>query len=367
MLADPDIFPKVQPPGYEWLADEPAFDARAHLALEAPERVWTMEELGYTAEQAACYASPIAVTTPVRLLSPAGVKAMLGVAEQLKPFMRKNSNSRIPAVLRGTIFRSRFMRDFCNAPEVTDYFSDLFQVPLAPHTLPHQLGHMNFNPDDVTLPVDKWHHDITALDYVLMLHNPRAIQGGRFEYFFGTREEGKRLLEEKGELPADRIVSPDFKDAGYAVFMQGCAVFHHASRLEQPAFRASLVNSYVSRDVRYTDANRTFFVKTVPGGPFSDEQSLIEKRGRYTDWARHKAWTSRAKLGTLLEELPFTEDRQQIIQALKDAVADVHGAIAMLEAGDRTFEEMREIRDRDEANYYSNPVRLTDRRRQAAE
>jgi len=367
MLADPDIFPKALPPGYEYLASEPTFDPAKHLALEAPNQVWTMEELGYTGEQAACYASPIAVTTPVRLLSPEGVAAMLEVSEQLKPFMRKNPNSRIPAVLRGTIFRSRFMRDFCNASDVTDYFSDLFQVPMAPHTLPHMQGHMNFNPDDVTLDVDKWHHDVTALDYVLMLHNPRAIQGGRFEYFFGTREEGKRLMEETGELPANRIVSPDFKDAGYAVFMQGCAVFHHATRLENPAFRASLVNSYVSRDVRYTDANRTFFVKPKPGGPFSDAQSMLEKRSRFTDWARHKAWTSRAKLGSLLEDLPFTEDRQQIIAALKDAVADVHGAIAMLEAGDRAFEELREERVKEEANYYTNPVRLTENRREAAE
>ena len=41
-------FPSVQPPGYTWLDAEPTFDPDLHLALEEPEEVISLAELGYS-------------------------------------------------------------------------------------------------------------------------------------------------------------------------------------------------------------------------------------------------------------------------------------------------------------------------------
>jgi len=46
------------------------------------------------------------------------------------------------------------------------------------------------------------------------------------------------------------------------------------------------------------------------------------------EWARHKAWVARSKLDRLIEELPFTDDRQAIIAALEDAKRELESAIA---------------------------------------
>ena len=112
-------FPATQPPGYEWLVDEPTFDPDRHLAIEEPAFVRSLEEFGYAAEEIEPTATPVAVSAPFRVLSDEGAEIMLETARRLRQFTRPASN-RIEQTVRGGCYRSRWLRDLCLAPEVTE-------------------------------------------------------------------------------------------------------------------------------------------------------------------------------------------------------------------------------------------------------
>ncbi len=337
VLAEGDFYPKESPPGYEFLDDEPSFDPAVHLQLEQPEKIWTMADLGYSERVISRFPSRIALTSPARILSKEGAATLEAISKRLQPYIRHRPNSpRVAAALRGTTFRSRFIRDLCLSADVTDFFSQMFGTPLMPHTVTHHQGHMNYAPLNLEQQVDSWHHDSTALDYVLMVHNPRELKGGRFEVFLGTREEGAALLKAHGDVPRDRVYTPDFPDAGYACYMQGAAVYHRASRLEERGFRASVVQSYVSRDVRFPDTNRFYYSAMDES---ADPNSMLERNVSLVEWAKHRAWMSRAKLGWIIENMPFTESTESAIAQLEAAVVDVNDFIETVKAGRMSMAE----------------------------
>ncbi len=341
-----DIHPDAPPPGYGFvLDDEPVFDPAIHLQLEPPERIWTMAELGYDQHVISRFASPIAMTSPARVLSEAGAAVLQEIAHRLQPFIRYNSAStRVPAALRGTTHRSRFVRDLCRAPEVTAFFSEMFQTPLMPHTISHHQGHMNFQPRELSQNVDSWHHDLVAFDWVMMVHDPASIRGGRFQMFDGTREEGWAIARRGEEIPPERILTPDFPAAGYACFMQGAAVFHRASRMEQLGFRASLVQSYVSRDTSVPDPNRIYWVETTERNE-QDPNFMLERRCAPAEWARHRAWVARQRLEDLIERTPLDAPVAEVEAAIDFAVADLNDLLAMLRRGPVPPQEVARIRD----------------------
>jgi hypothetical protein len=47
MLATPISLPRTLPEGYEPLANEPVLDSARHLALEVPQEVLKLKDLGY--------------------------------------------------------------------------------------------------------------------------------------------------------------------------------------------------------------------------------------------------------------------------------------------------------------------------------
>ena len=343
LLADVDFPSEELPPGYEFCLKEPQFDPAIHLQLEAPKRVWTMAELGYRESVRARFPSPIALTSPARLLSKEGVATLRVISEQLMPFVwYRDERARVPAVLRGTNFRSRFVRDLCLSHDVSRFFSDTFQTPLMPHTVGHNQGHMNFSPKNINASVDSWHHDSTAFDYVLMVHNPRELEGGRFEVFLGTCEEGARLVKETGDIPRERVYVPDFPDAGYACYMQGAAVFHRATRLLKQGFRNSLVQSYVTRDVRYPDTNRFYY--TEPEDP-SEPNAKLENDVAAVEWAKHRAWLARAKLSWIINSMPYGESAENVVKHLEAALFDVTDFLQTVKAGRMKADEAEALRD----------------------
>lgn len=312
MLVEPIAFPKILPEGFALNENEPQFDPKRHLALEPPKQLWRLQDFGYSREAIASVPTDIAVAGPFRILSPEGAACLREVARNLIPFILKNVG-RIPSRLRGGAYRSRFVRDFSQSPEVTNFLSSIFKVPLAPHTMPMHLAHMNFAPDNLEAEVDRWHADMVGFDYVMMVTDP--VPGGRFQFFLGTREEANSLRAAGKEIPAARIVTPEIP-AGFAVFQQGGFVMHRASRLTERAERISLVNSYVCRDIACPDPNRYAKLLGI------DPDHVV-----FAEWARHKAWIARGKLDQLIAELPFTKDRMQIAQALEQAIEDVVLAI----------------------------------------
>ncbi len=319
-------FPETQPAGYQWFDDEPAFDPDRHLQLEEPEEVVMLADLGYDQAEIATKATPVAASSPFRILSDEGAAVMLGVARRLRSFARPAGN-RIERMSRGGCYRSRWLRDLCTSPEVSDHLERIYGTAVSPHPMPVHLGHINYEPSSIDAAVDKWHHDTLPLDYVMAVTDPALVPGGRFEYFLGTKHEAAALAAQDRTPPPECIVAPEFGGAGYAIALHGDMVVHRAAPLDRLAERISMVNGYVALDVSLDDQSRTADLIIV-----DDHESL------WTEWAKAAAWRSTGRLTSLIDELEFTGDRDAVIAALESAVGDVQRAIDEMRAGERMTE-----------------------------
>ncbi len=324
MLADDLPFPSSRPQGYEPLRDEPVFDPKRHLALEPPAQSWTLNDFGYSKAEADECASHVAIAGPIRLLSGEGAEAARAVAAALRG--SRQTSDRTANYLAGGVYRSRFMHDLCNCPEVTAFFSKVAGCELLPHSMPSQQLYINYAPDDLGKAVDTWHTDSIAFDCVVLATDPATFSGGQFQFFRGTRQEAASLLETRPEdltapivkdLPKDRVVGFQFPAAGYAVFQQGTMVVHRATRLERRAERNTMVIGYVSRDVTLRDPTRDSIVGWC-------EPGLV------AEFARHKAWLSRAKLDFLIRQLDISASASDIRQMLEESIADTQRAIEII-------------------------------------
>ena len=325
VLAEPLSFPRDVPGGYEMLADEPRYDAKRHLALESPSEVWKLADLGYDAADVERCASDVAVTAPFRLLSDEGVAAAREVALAL--YDKREGGDRTASYLSGGVYRSRFLRNFCNCPIVSEFLSGIAGTPLLPHSMPSQQIYVNYAPEDVSRAVDTWHTDGIGFDITVLVSDPSSFEGGEFQFFLGSKDEAARYLDAQSEdltevnsndLPGDKIRSAVFPGAGYALFQNGDMVVHRVNRLRRRAERITMVPGYVARDVRYPDPTRD--VVADWGEP-----------GMAAEFARHKAWLARAKLDGLIEKLPLTDDVELIARELRWAIADVETALRLMQ------------------------------------
>ncbi len=307
-------FPNQQPPGYEWIEGEAIFDPKRHLALEAPKRVRYLEEFGYSDDDIRGKATRFAVSDTFRVLSDDGAAIMLDTARRLR--RHAVSCERIDTLVRSGCYRSRFLRDLCLSPQVTDLLSDIYEVKVVPHTMPVHLGHLNFAPDDISRAIDRWHHDTLPLDYVMTVTDPNGYKGGRFEYFTGTRDEAAALASAGKTPPAERIVAPVLPAPGYAIALHGDMIVHRAGVLKEAAERITMVNGYVAVDTTLDEQSRTRDLVAV------DDPVCL-----YTEWARHAAWRTRGKLDSLINELEFSDDREKAIAALENALQEANAAI----------------------------------------
>jgi hypothetical protein len=326
MLAAPPPFPKEAPPEYEMLDEEPAFDPARHLALEPPAHVWRLADLGYGKDDIRKCASEIAVAGPFRLLSAEGVELARSTALKLKK--SRTFGDRTASFLSGGVYRSRFFRDLCNCPVVAEFLSDVAGCTLLPHSMPSQQLYVNYAPDDVAKAVDTWHVDSIGFDYVLLLNDPNTFSGGRFQFFQGTTYDAARLLgvdlnqltaPNAKDFPADRVVTPAFPTAGYAMFQQGSLVVHRATRLDHRAERITFVTGLVARDIKCPDPTRN-------GVAGWDEPGII------AEFARHKAWLSRQKLDAFIEQVALGATSNDITSELRECLTDVMSAIDVLKA-----------------------------------
>jgi hypothetical protein len=102
--------------------------------------------------------------------------------------------------------------------------------------------------------------------------------GGRFQYFQGSVEEGRGLLESHAGLPDERVVSPEWPGAGWAILQQGHRVLHRAARLEERYPRITIVASYWTADTDRDDP--------------TDLQTILKVDGRdiaLVEWSRFQA------------------------------------------------------------------------------
>jgi hypothetical protein len=325
MLINPLPFPRDLPPTYAPLRNEPTFNASRHLSLEAPKQTWRLSDLGYSPSIIDKCASEVAVAGPFRVLSDEGVAAARAVALALRD--SRQGGDRTASYLAGGVYRSTFLRNLCSCTELTEFLSGITRCELLPHSMPSQQIYINYAPDDIAKAVDTWHVDSIGFDFVLLINDPSSFSGGQFQFFCGTQEEAAALLETdinnlteatRKDLPPDRIVAPIFPAAGYAIFQQGTLVMHRATRLMQRAERITFVPGFVARDTNYAD-------------PTLDGVADWGEPGIAAEFARHKAWLSRAKLDELIEQVRLGAAPAELREALQRAVADVLGAIAVMD------------------------------------
>jgi len=314
-------FPNSLPNGYEWFDDEPAFDPARHLQLEAPTETLSLEDLGYTADEIASKATSFAVSDPFRILSSEGTAVLLDSTRRLRDFNRR-AGERIERVTRGGCFRSRFLRDLCTDPQVTGHLAAIYCVDVAPHPMTLHLGHLNFEPTTLGESVDKWHHDTLPLDYVMMVTDPATLSGGQFEWFHGTKHEAAELAASGKTPPPDRVVSPVFPDAGYAIALHGDMVVHRAAALTAVGERITMVNGYVAMSTSVDEQSRSVDLIEI------DDQEVL-----WAEWARYAAWRSAQRLQAVIHEIPFGTTADDAASALESAIADAQKAVAEMRAG----------------------------------
>ena len=308
-------FPEFLPAGVGTLSEEPEFDPWRHLQLESSLHVYTLSDFGYTPEEIARCPSNIALAGPFRVLSDEGAAALLDVSRRLQVF--KSRSERIAAMCRYPAYRSKFIRDLARNGDVTEFVAEQIGAEVVPSSLTGlALAHLNYAPDNLEEPVDHWHHDIVGIDYVLAVTDPRTLDGGRFEFFTGTKHEVAKLKAAGESPPAERVVAADYPGPGWAIVKQGNMVVHRATQLNKLAERTSFIVSYVASDL---DLPETIVVR--------DYTTMDPAHIVYPEWARHKAWLARAKIDRLLEQLPFTDDRSVLISALEDVRAELDVAI----------------------------------------
>ena len=314
-------FPAIDP------AIDPVFDPQRHLALEQPEFIYTLKDLGYDAATIAAAPSPIAATSCFRVLSDEGVAALQGVVQGLEPYCR--NLQRISRAVRGGAYQSRFLQGLCLSPDITEHCSSLMQLPLHPHSLPHQLGHLNYTPKTPGENVDKWHVDTLRFDYVLFVTDPQSVAGGEFQYFKGTKDEMAALYADGQSFPEDRIVSPAMPGPGYAVMQQGNLVVHRAKGLDHAAMqkqsytgmeRITMVNGYVPADMTHRDFTAFDQIYKI------DPPEVIS--GEY---ARHAAWMGSQRLAQTLNQTPGSQDKAALAADLRAAAAELTLAADALE------------------------------------
>ena len=315
----PPPLPSEFPLDYAPLSDEPSFDAALHLAPELPRKTWMLAELGYGDDEIAALPSAIGITAPFRLLSEAGVRAMRDVALALASQSR--TSDRTANYVTGAVYRSRFFRDFCNAPEIAEFMSHLAGCRLAAHSMPSQQTYINYAPKEVGKAVDTWHTDGIGFDYVLLLTDPQSFDGGKFQFFRGTRDEAAEILKLPtshlteaiaADLPEHRVETVEMPAAGYAVFQQGSHIVHRATGMHRAGERITVVPGLVACDTSYADTNR---VGTI---------AHWNEPGLATELVRHKAWLTNGRLDALVRELPIEATPQAVAAALRRAVADAN-------------------------------------------
>ncbi|MGI9645290.1 MAG: hypothetical protein ACR2O6_08285 [Ilumatobacteraceae bacterium] len=316
-------FPAELPPGYQWLDDEPAFDPDHHLALEDPDRIVTLSDLGYTEAEIAGKATTVAASSPFRVLSDEGARVMLETSRRLRAFVKPAGN-RIERTVRGGCYRSRWLCDLCLSAEINDHLARIYGTEIAPHPMPHHLGHINYEPSTIETAVDKWHHDTLPLDYVMTVTDPAVTPGGRFEYFHGTKHEAAAMRERDETPPPGRIVAPEFGGPGYAIALHGDMVVHRGGPLTAQAERITMVNGYVAVDPTLDDQSRS-----------ADLIGVDDPVCLYAEWARFAAWRSRGRLDRLIADLGFTDDVGVVTAELDAAIDDVRRAAGEMQGDAR--------------------------------
>lgn len=271
------------------------------------------------------------------------------------------STARIPKVLRGGTFRSRFLNGMAHSPTVLRKVCELAQCELIYHPIRLHHLHLNWKPDDTNdskkRNVDRWHCDTTPFVLIVFCTDPEEYEGGELQYYNGTREEGTEILRRDGCLNGEKVLNVGRQEIGHAVFMQGSRVFHQVTAVTRGDARTTMVYSFQPRNVLALEACR--YLRHAYNGVDPLHVFL-------SDWARYRAWkvarrmelcrqhwgpklvvtenegskeftlmsllkSTEEKLNALTHTLPYTDDREFMRDWLESTIGE------LIEAGDEVW------------------------------
>lgn len=290
-------FPEFEPTTYAILDDEPEFDPERHLQLEMPEHIVSLDALGYDRTVREQSPTQLGVTAPFSVLSQTGVEAARQVSLALRDeLLTENDPEAAYIKSRGSAYRSRFFRSLWQCPRMIEFFSDIAGTNLVVHPLSSVGVVVVYTPGDPGKTNQGWHLDsLGGLTNLVALNEPDSLQGGGFEYFYGTRDEVAALMETSPEslrksvgkltdLPAENIVTVKYPRAGCSVLIQGNLVLHRGEPLRARGDRMVFGTAFIAENVDYPDVNHWPEISTWNSPTLGSE------------YARHKAWRAKQLL-----------------------------------------------------------------------
>lgn len=255
-------FPTTNPVYFPSDANEETFCPNTHLALSDPEFVidTNFEKRTLVNGRPSGENFPgLLYTAPFRVLSDAGVEKVRAIIEKHKSNPHANqSDERTPLCLRGLGYLSPWICAFNRSSLLDEKFSGYAGDPICAHDMLLNYSQINIGQIGVDKPVDAWHFD--SVDYVLVvvLSDLENMVGGNLEVLVKNKADAKKYLSSlnAGEplSPHDQILKVVYPGAGYGILMQGSMMAHRVSpvlKAKEP--RLSLVNSYMTRNVRKPD------------------------------------------------------------------------------------------------------------------
>ncbi len=281
--------------------DEQTWCDDKHLSLDQPRVIKHLDlDMKNDPEYVSRLATNYGCCSSFRVLSDDGIKMMDHAVQSIEK--HAVCSPRIPKVLRGGAFRSKFLNGMGHSPAVLRQVSQLTGCEMVYHPMKIQQLHINFKPNDdpnevagSKKNVDRWHCDTTPFVLIVFATDPDEYTGGELQYFQGTREEGVALLSSGAGLPADRVLNVGRQERGYGVLMQGWRVFHQVTAVLTGDERTTLVYSFQPRNVLALEACTHL----------SQTYNKVDPLHIFMpDWARYRAWKVVRRYELCAEHLP---------------------------------------------------------------
>ncbi|MFF3276026.1 hypothetical protein ACFYWU_34585 [Streptomyces chrestomyceticus] len=203
-------------------------------AAERPPVTARMAAFGYGEGELhgrAGLADDLAMTGPVRLLTPDGASVLRGICWRLEASAVHNDYV-VSRRLRGVETLSPFVHAMVRDPAFLDTVSRLVGVPLIPHPLRDagvQINYYSASGDASRAPlVAKWHLDGMNYVFTMTLSDHAEHEGGDYIYYRGhprVFEAHREEITAQGRRHPDVHVAP-FLHVGDTMFTRGSRVYH---------------------------------------------------------------------------------------------------------------------------------------------
>ena len=334
MLPKEAIFPSHLPPYYEPVQESGSWIAGA-ITTGTPLPLVYMADLGYESSTSVAQLSDVMLSEPIQIVRDEEATVLGESVERLRAPACGEQGAARCQVIRGAAYRSAVIRQFCLDNKLADFVGRVVRREVVATALVHQLGITNYteilDTGGTSVDIGGWHIDQNAYVIVMSLGGMDGTSQGFFEYFYGTREEGLRLILSGRDIPQDRVRRVALPGPGWGVVMHGSMMLHRAGPATGPLRRISMVTAFEPRDVDIPDQNLSCFVAA------DQTMNLVERRerqARAVEYARHKAWRTQGRLDDFLSRDLWDLSPEEIIGRLTSCAKDIVECAELIRRGD---------------------------------